>query len=104
VHKQYLYPFPDKSSRQSLLNMGTSLVGSSDWYQDQWEEIDTLSQKPCLILWGTKDEFITTEYLQKWKNRLPNAMVREYECGHFVQEEETKKTIQEIEKLMEMSN
>jgi haloalkane dehalogenase len=104
VHKQYLYPFPDKSSRKSLLNMGKSLVGSSDWYQDQWEKIDSLSQKPCLILWGTKDEFITTEYLEKWKNRLPNARVIEYECGHFVQEEETRKTIQEIEKMMEMGN
>ena len=100
IHKQYLYPFPNKSSRISLLNLGKSLVGSSDWYQEQWKSLDKLEQKPWLILWGTKDGFITTEYLQKWKNRIPNAKVKEYECGHFIQEEKTKETIEEIEKFM----
>jgi pimeloyl-ACP methyl ester carboxylesterase len=104
VHKQYINPFPNKSSRLSLLNIGKSLVGSSDWYQEQWLDLDKLEQKPWLILWGTKDEFITTAYLQKWKKRMPNAKVKEYDCGHFVQEEKTKETIQEIERFMKMGN
>ncbi|MCJ8290556.1 MAG: alpha/beta fold hydrolase [Crocinitomicaceae bacterium] len=99
-HKQYIYPFPSKSSRFALLNIGKSLIGSSDWYQKQWEDLDKLTQKPWLILWGTKDEFITTEYLKKWKERLPNAEVKEFDCGHFIQEEKTKETIKEIEKYM----
>ena len=99
-HKQYIYPFPSKSSRFALLNIGKSLVGSSDWYQEQWEDLDKLTQKPWLILWGTKDEFITTEYLKKWKERLPNAEVKEFDCGHFIQEEKTKETIKEIENFM----
>ncbi|SRX74887.1 alpha/beta fold hydrolase [Aequorivita antarctica] len=102
VHKQYIHPFPNKSSRLSLLNIGKSLVGSSDWYQEQWLNLDRLEQKPWLILWGTKDEFITTDYLQKWEKRLPHAKVKKFDCGHFVQEEETKETIQEIEKFMKM--
>jgi len=104
VHKQYINPFPNKSSRLSLLNIGKSLVGSSDWYQEQWLDLDKLEQKPWLILWGTKDEFITTAYLQKWKKRMPNAKVKEDDCGHFVQEEKTKETIQEIERFMKMGN
>jgi len=103
IHKQYIYPFPNKISRLSLLNIGKSLVGSSDWYQEQWQNIDEIVQKPWLILWGTKDEFITTEYLQKWKNRLPNAKVKEFDCGHFVQEEKTIETVQEIENFMKNS-
>ena len=73
IHKQYIYPFPNKSSRISLLNIGKSLVGSSDWYQEQWGGLDKLEQKPWLILWGTKDDFITTEYLKKWKKRIPRV-------------------------------
>jgi pimeloyl-ACP methyl ester carboxylesterase len=104
VHKQYIHPFPNKSARLSLLNIGKSLVGSSDWYQEQWENLDKLEQKPWLILWGTKDEFITLKFLQKWKKRIPNAKVKTFDCGHFVQEEKTKETIQEIEKFMKMGH
>lgn len=104
VHQQYIKPFPNKSSRISLLNLGKSLVGSSDFYQEQWLNLDKLEQKPWLILWGTKDEFITMKYLQKWENRLPQAKVKQFDCGHFVQEEKTKETIQEIEKFLKKSN
>ncbi|RED45274.1 haloalkane dehalogenase [Winogradskyella eximia] len=104
VHKQYIYPFPNKASRQSLLNIGKSLVGSSNWYQLQWNLLDKLESKPWLILWGTKDEFITTEYLQKWKDRLPNAVVKEFNCGHFLQEEKAKETITEIKEFMKMDS
>lgn len=100
VHSHYIKPFPNKSSRQSLLKLGKSLVGSSDWYQEQWEQIHKLESKPWLILWGTKDEFIGTEYLTKWKKRLNKAIVFEYECGHFIQEEKTNECIQEIAKFM----
>ncbi|WNJ17042.1 alpha/beta fold hydrolase [Pontibacter sp. G13] len=100
IHRQYVYPFPDKSSRQSLLQIGQSLVGSSDWYQAQWEQLDQLASLPWLILWGTKDEFITVDYLRKWRDRLPDARVKEFECGHFIQEEKAAEAIREMEAFM----
>lgn len=100
VHKQYINPFPDKESRIPLLNLAKALVGSSDWYQDQWEKLDRLSDKNWLILWGTKDEFITREYLKKWQDRLPNNETKEYACGHFVQEEKTDESIRAINTFM----
>ncbi len=99
-HKHYIKPFPNKASRQSLLNIGKSLVGSSNWYQNQWEQLDKLKSIPWLILWGTKDEFITMPYLEKWKNQLPNAQVHLFDCGHFIQEEKTQETIQKIDIFM----
>lgn len=90
IHDHYIKPFPTKDSRRSLLHIGQSLVGSSDWYQEQWDSLDVLTDKPWLILWGTKDEFITTTYLEKWEKRLPNAKVKRLECGHFLQEEQPK--------------
>ncbi len=104
IHKQYTNPFPNKSSRNSLLNIGKSLVGSSDWYQEQWKNLDKLEHKPWLILWGTKDKFIKTDYLKKWKKRLPNAETKEFNCGHFIQEEKTKETIDEIKEFMKREN
>lgn len=96
IHKHYIKPFPDKKSRIPLLNLAKALVGSSDWYQDQWEKLDRLSDKKWLILWGTKDEFITMEYLKKWQDRLPNNKTKEFACGHFVQEEKTSASIKAI--------
>jgi haloalkane dehalogenase len=104
VHKQYIKPFPNKASRFSLLNLGKSLLGSSDWYQNQWENLDMLEQKPWLILWGTQDDFIPLENLQKWKERLPNAQIKEYNCGHFIQEEKTKETIEALKLFMIVKN
>ncbi len=100
IHQQYLKPFGKKKDRYGLLYIGQALVGSSDWYAKQWEALDAIVNKPILILWGTKDEFIDTSYLKKWKNRLPNAQVVEYECGHFVQEEKAEESIEQIKQFM----
>ncbi len=101
IHNQYKKPFPNKKSRFGLLNIGKALIGSSDWYEEQWNQLDKLQDKQWLILWGTEDTFISMEYLAQWKQRLPNAKVLELNCGHFVQEEETERAIEEITGFME---
>lgn len=100
VHLHYTQPFPSKDSRIPLLNIAKALVGSSDWYQEQWETLDRLADKEWLILWGTADQFITTAYLDRWKKRLPRAKIREFDCGHFVQEERAGESIGEIRSFM----
>ncbi|PKL80865.1 MAG: alpha/beta hydrolase [Ignavibacteriae bacterium HGW-Ignavibacteriae-4] len=96
LHSQYIGPFLESSSRNSTYNLAKSLLGSSDWYEKQWQNLDKVSEKKWLILWGTKDSFLTTEYLKKWRTKLPNARVVELESGHFLQEEEFDKTLAEI--------
>lgn len=100
VHQQYIKPFPNKTSRVPLLNLAKALVGSSNWYQQQWEQLHRLSDKEWLIIWGTKDDFITAEYLEKWQDRLPEAETKKLDCGHFVQEEETSESIEAIDNFM----
>ncbi|MGB0428943.1 MAG: alpha/beta fold hydrolase [Bacteroidia bacterium] len=100
VHQHYIKPFPNKASRHGLLHLAKALVGSSDWYQKQWEQLDSLANKEWLVIWGTKDEFIKKEELSKWKKRLPNATVAELNCGHFVQEEKTQESIELIAQFM----
>ncbi|MDX1638458.1 MAG: alpha/beta fold hydrolase [Balneolaceae bacterium] len=89
VHAHYRDVFPDKNSRYALLRIARALKGSSDWYQQQWERLHAIADKPVLMLWGVKDEFIKPEYLERWKMRFSNCQVHSLECGHFVQEEKT---------------
>lgn len=100
VHWHYVKPFPDKNSRIPLLNLAKALVGSSDWYQKKWEQLNVLAEKEWLILWGTKDKFITVENLQKWQEKLPNSKTKTFDCGHFVQEEKTAQSVKEIVHFM----
>ena len=96
VHQHYVRPFPDKRSRRSLLKLAQSLLGSSDWYRQRGEQLGALRNKPQLILWGTKDTFITLKYLERWKKQWPRAVIREFDCGHFVPEESTQEAIESI--------
>ncbi|MDX1641539.1 MAG: alpha/beta fold hydrolase [Balneolaceae bacterium] len=100
IHKQYINPFPNKRSRFALYRIAQALVGASDWYQRQWEQLSVLENKPWLILWGTEDDFFKTDSLKKWKQRLPDAHVRRFNCGHFVQEEKTKEAVSEIREFV----
>lgn len=103
IHKHYTKPFPNKRSRWALYRIAQSLVGSSGWYQEQWEQLAALEDKPWLMLWGTRDEFITPDYLDKWKSRLPEAKVIKFECGHFVQEERTEEAISAMRNFFQES-
>lgn len=93
VHNHYKKPFPDKHSRYGLLKIGKSLIGSSDWYGKLWEDADVIKNKPTLILWGEKDEFIKMTNLNKWKSFFTNKQVHVLDAGHFVQEEQSAKTV-----------
>ncbi len=100
IHRHYTKPFPTKDSRVPLLNVAKALVGASDWYQAQWEQLDLLADKAWLILWGMDDQFLSAHYLEKWKERLPQAKIEEFACGHFVQEEKTQASISAIRNFM----
>lgn len=101
IHRQYIRPFPDKASRWGLYRIAQSLVGSSEWYQKQWERLSLLEDRPWLILWGMKDSFITPDFLDNWKTRLPDSDVVTFDCGHFVQEERVEEAIGMIRKFLE---
>ena len=101
VHQQYIKPFPNKESRYGLLNIGLSLLGSSDWYAQQWQQLDKLEDLPWMIIWGNQDTFITPKYLDKWTSRLPKAEVHRLESGHFVQEESTLEAINYLKAFLE---
>lgn len=79
-----------------LYNLAKALLGSSDWYEGQWQNIEKLTNKKWLIIWGVKDTFLTLDYLKKWKTKVPNAEIIELESGHFVQEEKLEESVRAI--------
>lgn len=101
THRHYLMPFPDKTSRLGPYRLAQALVGSSDWYQNQWEQLTVLESKPWLIIWGTEDQFLTTEYLGKWTRRLPHAEVHTLKSGHFVPEEQTESALLAMQNFLQ---
>lgn len=103
VHRHYTAVFPDKRSRSGLHKIGLALAGASDWYQEQFEKLSILKNKPVQLLWGTKDTFIRPTYLAKWQQIFPHAAVQPFECGHFLQEEMANEVTAVIRKRMEKS-
>lgn len=101
IHGHYKSPFPNTKSRLGPWNIGKELLGSSQWYQDQWEKLPALATKPWLIIWGDKDRFISMGYLEKWKNRLYNLRTVVVDSGHFVQEERPSEAIAQIKIFMQ---
>lgn len=100
VHNHYKKPFPNRNSRYGLLNLGKSLIGSSDWYGKLWEKADVIKEKPVLILWGEKDSFIKMENLEKWKNLFSKETTHTFKAGHLVQEEKPKTAIAIMKKWL----
>lgn len=100
VHRHYLQPFPDRASRGSLLALGRSLMGCSEWFDKQGRRLKRLEHLPWLILWGTGDPYISRRQLATWKGRLPSAEVVEMDSGHFVPEEQPDHAIKEIEQFL----
>lgn len=101
IHRHYKKPFPNKNSRFGLLNIGKSLLGSSDWYESQWKQVGKIKDKPFLVLWGMKDSFIGEKNLNKWEETLGNAEVLRLEAGHFVQEEKFEESLAAIRRFLQ---
>ncbi len=100
AYQHYTMPFPTKASRLSLYQIGLNLFGASDWYNQLNEQLAVLDHCPFLVLWGQKDQFIDLEALQRWKNTLVHKEVHLLDCGHFVQEEQPKQSIQLLERFL----
>lgn len=100
IHRHYITPFPTKDTRQSLLDLALSLKGSSNWYEEQWQKLDVLGNKSWLIIWGSKDQFLSNKYLRKWQGRIPEAKTISFDCGHYVQEERANQSINEIKRFI----
>ena len=96
IHRHYLQPFKHKPNRLWPYALAQALMGASDWYQQQWNQLQKLESKPWLILWGKHDPYFNQTQLERWQNRLPAAEIHQLESGHFVQEEAAPQAIERM--------
>jgi pimeloyl-ACP methyl ester carboxylesterase len=101
IHAHYKNALPSAKERIAAYAFSKELMNASPWWQSNWEKIDLISQKPFLIFWGMKDKFVPPYELEKWKKKLPQAIIKIFDdAGHFVQEEKAGEMILEIKKFL----
>jgi haloalkane dehalogenase len=89
VHAQYLAPFEAKAARETVLwTLARSLLGSRSHYAALWANRERLATIPALVLWGERDRAFTPEFLDRWRQALPQARIeRVSDAGHWPHEE-----------------
>ena len=90
IHQHFLRPFSKVSERNGTIAFAKSLLRDQDYYASVGEKLSILKDKPVLIIWGMKDEFITEKHLLWMQEQFPGSKVVRYdEAGHFVLEEKS---------------
>lgn len=95
--KQYTKPFANKTQRNGALSFAKSLLNDQDWFEEQWNRKEAITNKPTLFIWGMKDPVIKPDYLDKFIKGVSTSHVHKLEtCGHFPQEEESESVSEAI--------
>lgn len=90
IHQQYLKPFSKPSEREGAVAFAKSLLKDQDWFEKIYNDLDKISWKPALFIWGMKDQFVTEKFLNVFLEKFKDADVIKYEdAGHFVMEEKS---------------
>lgn len=89
LHAQYTKPFSNKHERNGALAFARSLLHDQDWFEELWNNRQSIADKPTLFIWGMKDPVIKPQYLTKFAAGFPNSEIVKLEtAGHFPQEEQ----------------
>jgi pimeloyl-ACP methyl ester carboxylesterase len=90
IHQHFLRPFSKASERNGTIAFAKSLLRDQDYYASIGKKLSILKDKPVLIIWGMKDEFITEKHLLWMQEQFPSSKVVRYDdAGHFVLEEKS---------------
>lgn len=101
IHDHYKQVLPTAKERVATYTFALQLLDAGDWWNALWAQMDKIKTKPFLFFWGMKDTFILRKELAKWQNALPSARVVKLEqSGHFAQEEEPEKMVEELRRFL----
>lgn len=100
--QQYTAPFPSRSQRKGPLAFAHSLLNDQDWFEQLWQQRDSIKGIHTLFIWGMKDRVITSHYLDKFISGFTKAtVVKLATCGHFPQEEEPQAVIDAMQQFVQ---
>lgn len=104
IHRHYTLPFANNKEREGTIGFAKSLLNDQEWFETIWNKRQSLNQKPKLFIWGMKDIFITSKYLDKFRETWGDSQCLKLEsCGHFPQEEEPESCLNAIELFLKSS-
>lgn len=96
AHRQYLAPFPTKSSRAGTWVFPRAIVGESAWLDSLWQRRKAFADKPALLAWGMKDAAFAP-LLPRWQEAFPrHRSVAFGDVGHNVAEEAGERLVDPI--------
>ncbi len=101
ILKQYTKPFANSKQRNGALAFARSLLHDQDWFENLWNNKQSISSKPTLLIWGLKDPVIKPHHLVRFQSGFKSARtVKLVTCGHFPQEEEPERVIEAMRKFL----
>ena len=102
VHAQYLAPFRAPAARETVLwALARSLLGSHAHYASLWQRREGLVAIPSLVLWGERDRAFPANYLERWREALPQAEVEAIaDAGHWPHEERPDLVLEALQRFL----
>jgi len=90
IHRHYLKPLENPRERKGNWVFPRQIIASGEWLGEQWSKIDTIQDKPALILWGMKDIAFREKELKRWTGTLTNCELHRFDdAGHYPHEEKS---------------
>lgn len=105
LHAHYKMVLPDAAARTATFACVQEIAGAGPFWNEQWRMIHRLRDIPTLLCWGMKDRFFPADLLERWKEALPNAQVKEFAgIGHFVHEEAATELTKAMQRHLESAS
>ena len=88
VLTMYLAPFEERDRRTPTHTAPRQLVAARPFLSNIYKHLNTLSDKPALIIWGLEDFAFQDPERMRFEKAFPNhQVVLLKEAGHFIQED-----------------
>lgn len=101
IMTHYRNALGDPASRAACAALPGYIVGAADWLGSIWHDRAAFSDKPTLLLWGSKDIAFRLKELETWKSEMRNYESHVVDDGgHFVAEEIPHKILPLIRELL----
>ena len=105
IMDHYRNALPSPQARSACAALPGHIIGAIDWLQSIWNDRQTFTDKPALLLWGFQDIAFREKELDRWKIELSDFTLHEFDdCGHFLAEEAPERIAPAIREFMSNSS
>jgi haloalkane dehalogenase len=88
VMAAYRGPFPTAASRRPAAVLPREILASRPWLAELERRLSSVSDRPALIVWPTRDPAFGDRERRRWEERFPNHHTVMLEgAGHYMQED-----------------